>query len=49
MTINFTADELNFILQVLGELPTKSGAFTVVQNITKQVQEQQKAQAPEAE
>ncbi len=42
MQIKFTNEELNFILQVLGELPSKTGAYTVIKNIEAQVIEQQK-------
>ena len=45
MNIKFTNEELGFILQVLGELPTKSGAFMVLKNIESQVAEQQQQQA----
>jgi len=44
MNIKFTTEELNFIMQVLGELPTKTGAFTVLQNINAQLAEQQPQQ-----
>lgn len=41
MTLNLDPNEVNFILQVLGELPTKSGAFVLVQKIEGQVKMQQ--------
>lgn len=41
MKIELTNDEINFIQQVLGELPSKTGAFLVMNNIAKQVQERQ--------
>jgi len=31
-----TAEEINFIQQVLGELPSKSGAFILMQKIKQQ-------------
>jgi hypothetical protein len=39
MKIELTNDEINFIQQVLGELPSKTGAFLVMNAIAKQVQE----------
>jgi hypothetical protein len=41
MKLDLTNDEINFIQQVLGELPSKTGAFLVMNNIAKQVQEAQ--------
>jgi hypothetical protein len=41
MKLDLTDDEINFIQQVLGELPSKTGAFLVMNNIAKQVQEAQ--------
>jgi hypothetical protein len=43
MNIKFSPEELNFIQQVLGELPTKTGAFMVLQSINAQVAEQQQS------
>lgn len=40
MRIDLSPEEIKFLQQVLGELPTKSGAFLVMNNIAKQVQEQ---------
>jgi deferrochelatase/peroxidase EfeB len=45
MNINFETNEISFILQVLGELPTKSGAYVLMQKIEHQVKMQQ--QVPE--
>ena len=45
MNLNFETNEINFILQVLGELPTKSGAYVLMQKIEHQVKMQQ--QVPE--
>jgi len=39
ITLNLTQEETNFILQVLGELPTKSGAFPLCVNIQKQIED----------
>lgn len=41
MTLNLEPNEVQFLLQVLGELPTKTGAFVLVQKIESQVQAQQ--------
>ena len=41
MKLDLTDDEINFIQQVLGELPSKTGAFLVMNTIAKQVQEAQ--------
>ena len=41
-------DAVNFILQVLGELPTKSGAFPLVMNIKEQAEPQVPKEAPAA-
>ncbi len=38
MTLNLELNEVQFLLQVLGELPTKTGAFVLVQKIDSQVQ-----------
>lgn len=40
MQLVLTNEEINFIQQVLGELPTKTGAFLVMNNIAKQVYDQ---------
>jgi hypothetical protein len=40
VTLELTADEVQGILQVLGELPTKSNAWPLVQKIETQVAEQ---------
>lgn len=40
MTLTLSVDEINAILQVLGELPTKSGAFPLVVKIKQQADEQ---------
>jgi len=42
MQIELTNEEISFIQQVLGEMPSKSGAFLVMNTIARQVQEQQK-------
>jgi hypothetical protein len=43
--LELSIDAVNFILQVLGELPTKTGAFPLVMNI----KEQADPQVPPAE
>jgi len=45
MQLELTNEEINFIQQVLGELPTKTGAFLVMNNIAKQVHEQTPAES----
>jgi hypothetical protein len=47
MTITLTLDsqEAQAILNVLGELPTKSGAFPLLQKLAEQVQSQTKEQS----
>ena len=41
MNIKLETNEVQFILQVLGELPTKTGAFVLLKNIEEQVIAQQ--------
>ena len=45
LTLSLAADEINFILQVLGELPTKSGAWVLL----KKIKEQADPQVPKQE
>jgi hypothetical protein len=45
MNIQLEPNEVNFILQVLGELPTKSGAFVLLKKIEEQAIAQSPAQA----
>ena len=45
-TLNLSTEYVNFIMQVLGELPTRTGAFNVLQAIDAQRQAQQSAEAP---
>jgi hypothetical protein len=40
ITLNLTIDEVNGILTVLGDLPTKTGAWPLVQKIQEQAAEQ---------
>ena len=40
MNINLEAEELNFILNVLGELPSKTGAWSVILKIKAQADTQ---------
>jgi hypothetical protein len=44
MKLELTADEVQGILQVLAELPTKSNAWPLVQKIEQQVAEQTPAE-----
>ena len=45
MNLNLEPNEVQFILQVLGELPTKTGAFVLLKKIDEQ---QAVAQTPPA-
>ena len=40
MTLDLTAEEINAILQVLGQLPTSSGAWPLVVKIKAQAEPQ---------
>ena len=40
MKLELDDNTVNFIQQVLGELPTKTGAFLIMNEIARQVQEQ---------
>lgn len=42
VSLVLTADEANAILNVLGELPTKTGAFTLLLKIKDQIDAQMK-------
>ena len=42
ITLDLTTEEVNAILQVLGELPTKTGAFPLVVKIKEQADAQTK-------
>ena len=44
MNLNLEQHEVQFILQVLGELPTKSGAFVLLKKIDEQAVAQQPTQ-----
>jgi hypothetical protein len=46
MKIELTKEEVDFIQQVLGELPSKTGAFLVMNSIARQVAEQVENQNP---
>ena len=41
MTFNFDANEAAFIVRVLGQLPTESGAFPLHQKLVQQFKEQE--------
>jgi hypothetical protein len=47
MTLNLEANELQFILNVLGELPSKSGAWPLIVKIQEQAAPQVKPAEPE--
>jgi len=38
LPLKLSAEEINFILQTLGELPSKTGAFVVMQKIKQQAE-----------
>ena len=41
ITLNLTTEEVNAILQVLGDMPTKSGAWPLVMKIKQQAESQE--------
>lgn len=47
--LKLTVDEVNAILNVLGELPTKSGAFPLAVKIKQQAEAQLPKPEPQAE
>ena len=49
MKIELEPNEVDFIMSVLGELPTKSGAFMLLQKISVQASVQKPAEEPKAE
>lgn len=46
ITLNLEPNEINFILQVLGEMPTKSGCYPLVVKIKEQADAQIPKDAP---
>ena len=46
MTFNLDTNEAAFIVRVIGQLPTGSGAFPLHQKLVAQFQEQDKDDAP---
>lgn len=44
--LNLTTDEINFLQQVMGELPSKTGAFMLMQKIKQQTEAAAITQAP---
>lgn len=40
ITLTLTVEEVNAVLQVLGDLPTKTGAFPLVMKIKEQAESQ---------
>lgn len=49
ITLTLTVDEVNAILAVLGDLPTKSGAYPLVLKVKGQAEVQLQQPEPEAE
>jgi len=47
VTLTLSIEEVNAIVQVLGDLPTKSGAYPLVVKISEQVKSQSEPQAAE--
>jgi hypothetical protein len=46
LNLSLLPEEINAILQTLGQLPTSSGAFPLLMKIKKQADEQVKANEP---
>jgi hypothetical protein len=46
MELKLDANEINFILQVLGELPSKTGCFPLIVKIKEQADSQAAAEEP---
>jgi hypothetical protein len=51
LTLKLTVEEVNSVLQVLGELPSKTGAWPLIMKIKQQAETQveQKPETPVAE
>lgn len=49
MNIDLESNEIDFIINVLGELPTKSGAFMLLQKIGIQKQVHNQTEEPKEE
>ena len=49
LTLKLTVEEINAILQVMGDLPTKTGAYPLVMKIKAQAEEQLPKQPDEAQ
>ncbi len=49
MTFTLEDNEAAFIVRVIGQLPTESGAFPLHQKLVQQFTDQQKEEAPKAE
>lgn len=49
LRLNLTIDEVNGILQVLGDLPTKSGAYPLVMKIKEQAEPQIPKEEPKGD
>jgi len=46
ITLTLSVENINAVLQTLGQLPTSSGAFPLLMEIKRQADEQVKAQEP---
>jgi hypothetical protein len=49
MNLNLEANEVQFILNVLGELPSKSGAWPLIVKVREQAEAQLPKEAPAAQ
>lgn len=49
MNLNLETNEVQFILNVLGELPSKSGAWPLIVKVKEQAEAQLPTEAPEQE
>jgi len=49
ITLNLTLNEVDGVIAGLGELPTKTGAFSLLMKIQAQIQTQLPAEEPKAE
>ena len=49
MNLNLETNEVQFILNVLGELPSKSGAWPLIVKVKEQAEAQLPKEAPEQE
>jgi hypothetical protein len=47
VTLTLSVEEVNAVLQVLGELPSKTGAYVLLMKIKDQAEKQVKGETPE--